>query len=514
MSTRVSSDPTAADWRPADATVQSASSTRPPGAEPPPQRRSLVHAVAWTAGAKWTGQLLTSGITLLVARILTPGDYGLMGMAVLFLGFVRFLSDFGIGGAIVARGEDDEGRLTSLNSWAVLLGLAGAVATLLAAVPLGQFFRQEKLPALMMVMSTTFVISGFRVIPAAVLQRDLRFKLLAGIDLVQALTAGLTTLGLALLGARYWALVLGNVLALALASGITVLYSPHRFTTPNLGKVRPAVTLSRDLTIANVCWYAYSNADFLIVGKVLGQTALGLYNIGWTLAMLIVERVTTIVGGVAPAYLSAARHDLAALRRYLLRISGSISLLTFPISLGLALVADDFCAVVLGPKWSNAIGSLRLLAMYAGLRSLTPIVPQILIVEGENRFVAGNAILAAVVMPAAFWIGARWGVEGVAMAWVLAFPIIAVPQFVRVFAVLQLTAREYVRGIRLPLVSSLIMAAAVAAFRLAAGELVPAMRLAIAVPLGACVYCASLYFVFGARPGTLVAMIRPRAAAS
>lgn len=486
----------------------------PPASPESRPGRSLAQSVAWTAGAKWSGQLLTSGITLLVARILSPSDYGLVGMAVLFLGFVRFLSDFGIGGAVVARREFDGDRLAGLNSFAILLGLAGMLVTMGAAVPLGRFFNQRQLPLLIVVTSVTFFISGFRVLPTAVLQRDLRFKLLAGVDLMQAIVGASITLLLAIAGAGYWALVVGNIVALALASSIVVGVRPLRLGRIESRRLRPTVTMSRDLTIANVCWYVYSNADFLVVGKVLGQAALGFYNIGWTLAMLIVERVTTIVGGVAPAYLSAASKDIAELRRYLLRISSGIALLTLPVSFGLALVADDFCAVVLGNKWAAAAAPLRLLAVYAGVRSLTPIVPQILIVSGEHRFVARIATVAAVVMPVAFWIGARWNVTGVALAWVIAFPLITAPQFVRVFAVLDLSATEYLRALRLPMISSLVMVGMVLGVRYLALDVVPPLRLALSVATGVCAYVAMLYVVFGLRVGGIMSMLRSSPAAA
>lgn len=472
-------------------------------------RRSLGHSVAWTAAGKWTAQALTSGITVVVARILTPSDYGLVGMAALFLGFVRFLSDFGIGGAVVARSDYDRDRLASLNTCAVLLGLAGCVVTIAAAIPLGHFFQQAKLPILIVVMSGSFAVASFRVIPTAVLQRDLRFKLLAGIELLQALSAASITLLLAIVGAGYWALVSGNLVGLLLATVLTIVASPQQFDRPVLSRIRPAVSMSRDLTISSVCWYVYSNADFVVVGKFLGQSALGLYNIGWTIALLIVERVTTIIGGVTPAYLSAAKDDVVELRRYLMKVSETIAMLTFPVSIGLAFVAEDFCTVVLGPRWAAAAVPLRLLALYAGVRSLTPIVPQILIVLGEHRFVARNAMVAAVVMPTGFWIGARWGLAGVAWAWVLAFPVITVPVFARAFRLLSLSPSAYAKAVKVPLLSSLAMAGALAVFRFAAAELYPAARFGLAVVIGAMVYGGSLYGVFGLRLTALVAMIRP-----
>ena len=341
------------------------------------------------------------------------------------------------------------------------------------------------------------------------LQRDFRFKLLAAIDLGQAVLAALITLCLALAGAAYWSIILGNAIAALIAALTTMGFSPQRFGPPDLARLRPSIALSRNITTATLGWYIYSNADFLIVGRMLGQAALGLYNIGWTLAMLIVERVTTLVGGVAPAYLAAAKHDTAELRRYLFRISGTIALLTFPASLGLALVADDFCRVVLGARWIGAIGALRLLAIYAGVRSLGPLLAQMLTVSGEDRFVARNGTAAAIVMPIAFAIGARWGVEGVAVAWVVAYPVVTTPLFLKTMRHLKIRVRDYVDALRPALVSTAVMVLAVLALEWSATGLRPVVRLPLAVAVGAIAYAAVLFAAFRARVQTLVRVLRP-----
>src|SRR5207249_9080683 len=111
--------------------------------------------------------------------------------------------------------------------------------------------------------------------------------------------------------------------------------------------------------IARLCWYASANADFLMAGRILGKAALGLYNVGWTLASVPVDKVATLVGQVTPAFFSAVQTDRAAIRRYLLGITEGIALITFPISLGLALVARDFVLVVLGSKWQASIAPLQ-----------------------------------------------------------------------------------------------------------------------------------------------------------
>jgi PST family polysaccharide transporter len=472
--------------------------------------RSLVRSIAWTAGAKWSGQIVTSGITLLIARILTPADYGLLGMGAVFLGFVRFISQFGVGAAVIITRETNPVRLARLNAFALLCGLVGFSVTAAAAFPLGQFFGTDKLPPVLLISALGFVITAFGSVPGSVLARDLRFRLLATIDVTQALVAAFTTLGLALAGAGYWSLVFGNLIAVTLSTGIIVFKSPQKFAWPDMGELRPAFSISHSVVISSMAWYVYSNADFLVVGRVLGQSALGLYNIGWTVAMLIVERVTSLIGGVTPAYLSAMKHDLGELRRYLFRITESISLITFPVSLGLSLVAADFCTTILGARWTGAIQPLRLLAVYAGIRSLAPIVPQILTVVGEHKFVAKNSVASAIGMPLAFWLGARWGVSGVAWAWVLAYPVIALPIFARGFRALEVRPADYFQSLKPAFVSAATMVAAVLALRLVLPQsTAPVLRLALTVVVGAAVYGGTLLIGFRSRIGALKRALRP-----
>jgi teichuronic acid exporter len=513
--TQINQDaPPASILDPVKAATGDASPTEPTTAPAPAgsRDRSFARSVAWTAGAKWGGQLLTSGITLLVARILVPADYGLVGMAALFLGLVRFLSEFGIGSSVVVMRESNRETLASLNTCAAILGSIGMLVTMAFAIPLGHFFAAPDLPAVIMVSSLGFPIAAIRTLPAAVLQRDFRFKLLAAIDLGQAVSAALITLGLALAGGKYWSIILGNAAAALLASLAVIAFSPQRFGRPQLSKLRPAISLSKNITTATLGWYIYSNADFLVVGKMLGQAALGLYNIGWTLAMLIVERVTTLVSGVAPAYLAAAKHDLTELRRYLFRISGTIALLTFPASLGLALVADDFCRVILGARWMGAIGALRILAIYAGVRSLGPLLAQMLTVSGEDRFVARNGAAAAIVMPVAFVVGARWGVEGVAVAWVIAYPLVTTPLFMKTMRHLEIRVGDYLAALKPAFVSTAVMVVAVLALRFGMVNARPVVRLPLAIVVGAAAYGAALFALFRSRVQTLIRVLRQSAA--
>ena len=405
---------------------------------------SLLRGVAWTAGARWASQGLNWVAWLVVARLLSPEDYGLVGMAAIYLGLVTLLSEFGLGTAVLAVRELSGEQLSQLNGLAVIVGLASLLASCAVAIPLGHFFRAPQLPPVVAAMSATFVITSFKTVPFALLQRDLRFKALALIDLSQALLVAISMVGFAVAGFRYWTLVCGALLGALISTTAVLRLKRLPLAWPRPTALTRATTLSFDVLIGRLCWYASANADFLVAGRVLGKAALGFYNVGWTLASVPVDKITTLVAQVTPAFLAAVQRDRVALRRYVLGITEGIALITFPLALGLALVSRDLVLVILGSKWEGTIAPLRLLAAYAAFRSIMPLLPQVLQIIGDSRFEMWRMVAAAVAMPASFYVaGQRWGAVGLAMAWILVDPLLAVPLYRRLLSRIELSLRAY-----------------------------------------------------------------------
>lgn len=423
---------------------------------------SLLHGLAWTGAAKWCTQLLSWASTLVVARLLTPEDYGLVGMAAIYLGFVTLLSEFGLGTAVVIFRDLSPEQISQLNGLSLLFGLGSFVASCATAVPLGHFFRAPQLPLVVVAMSAAFLITAFKTVPYGLLSRDLRFKALALIDMSQALVLAVSMIAFALAGFRYWTLVLGGVLSALISTGAILKLKHPPFAWPRLRSLRRAMALSSHVIVSRLSWYAYSNADFLVAGRILGRAALGVYDLGWTLANTSVDKVTALVGQVTGPFLSVVQTDHSALRRYLLRITEGTALLTFPVSIGVALVAKDFVLLALGPKWEGTIAPLQLLAVYAGLRSITPLLAQVLVTIKDSKFVMWNSVVSAIVMPVSFYVaGSRWGTIGLGMTWVLVYPLIASAFFWRVFRNIELPAREYFTVLWPALSGTALMAAVV-----------------------------------------------------
>ena len=256
-------------------------------------------------------------------------------------------------------------------------------------------------------------------------------------------------------------MVLGFLVSSLTEALLTSYWKRHEFAIPNIVRIRRELKYSRQVLFSGVAWYAYDNADFAVAGRVLGGTALGNYTVAWTIASAPVEKIANLVTDVTPAFFSAVQTDKAELRRYLLRLTEVISFVTIPASFGLALVADHLVPALLGPKWIGVIGPLRLLGVFVAGRSVATILPNLLTAIGDARFVMWATIGSAIVMPIVFFIGARWGTNGIAAAWVVAYPPIMVPMYYWVFHKTGMRLMEYVSVIMPVLSASIIMAVVV-----------------------------------------------------
>ncbi len=472
--------------------------------------RSLLHGLAWTSGAKWGSQLLSWASTVIVARLLTPEDYGLVGMASIYLGLVTMLSEFGLGTTVLALRDLSEEQLAQLNGFALLFGLGSFALSCLAAWPLGTFFRSPELPAVVIVMSVTFIITSFRIVPGALLRRELRFRELAVIDTVSAMTLAVALIAFAYFGFRYWTLVIGGVLSTTLSTVQILRLRRLRVARPRASTLQHAMRFSGHILTSRLSWYAYSNADFVIAGRLLGKAALGVYDFAWTLANVPIEKITVLIGQVAFPIFAAVQHEPAELRRYLLRLTEGLALLTMPASVGMALVAPDFVSVFLGPRWSGAVRPLELLAIFVGFRSVIPLFAQILNVIRDSRFAMYTSLLSAVVMPVSFYfMGRRWGTPGLALAWMTVYPVLAFFQYWRVSRRIALSTSDYLRALWPAVSSTTVMSMAVWGTKTVIGAHVPGpVVLGVQVGIGAVVYSVMCLTVHRRRLVAFVEVVR------
>ncbi len=471
--------------------------------------RSMAQAVAWNAAAKWITQILSWLSTIVVARLLTPSDYGVVGMAGLYLGLAMVVSQAGLSEAVIALRDLTRHKIAQLNTVAVLSGIALVGITCSLATPVARFFSAPQLRFVVIVVSVQYLINAFQVIPRALLQKELRFQLLASLEVARVFGQIIATVSLALLNFGYWSLVLGHILGTAASAGLTMYYRRHEFAFPNFTQLRRELRFSGHLTLSGAGWYAYSNSDFLVAGRMLGQVPLGDYTLAWTISSAPLEKIGNLVIGVTPAFFSAVQHDKGELRRYLSRLTEALAYMVVPASIGMALLADYLVPALLGPKWMGVIGPLRLLGLLVAFRALATLPGKVLTAVGEARFMMWTTVASALILPAAFLIGSHWGSNGIAAAWVIMYPPLMLPVYYKAFKHIGMTIREYASTVMPAVGASLIMAGTVFLVRGMMPTTAPLLlRLSFLVGIGAACYCAVLYGIHRDRLSRLFRTIR------
>jgi PST family polysaccharide transporter len=466
--------------------------------------------VAWTGGARYLGQIFRWGTTIFVARLLSPDDYGLIGMTTLFSGVVALLAEFGVSSSVVRLRDLNEEQLGQLNGLSLVISVLAVLVSVAMAIPLSRFFGRQELVAIIPVSSLGFVLTSFQTVPSGVLQREMQFKTIAGIELTGAVLLASLVLLLAMTGAGYWALVLPSLVVGVVNAVRFRRLVPVRLRWPKLNKIREAYAYSLWIITGRVASYVLYTADFLMVGRLLGSAPLGNYTFAWDLANTPNDQINALVARVSGSFYANLQSDRRELTRLFLTLLEGVSALSVPLIIGLATVAPDFVLTVLGSKWAAAIPILQTLCLFTVLRVFSILLSPLLLMSGDARFQARVSILGLIYMPPMFYFaGTHWGAQGVAIAWLIGFPPLLLIQYFKATERLDIRIGSVLGALLPTLTGTLIMSLVVLylASALPTG-MTHLARLVTLVSVGAGSYVLVLVALFGSRVSGFARTIR------
>ena len=457
---------------------------------------SLARSLAWRAIADWTSQILTWASLLIVVRLLTPADFGLVGMAVVLVPYLKFITEFGIPRTVVTLRDLTDDQLAQLNSVTTLLSLACFGLACLLAKPMELFFRTPGLALVVIVTCLAVIPQGLRAVSEGLLSKEMRFPLLSLYDAIRSIVAAIVTLAMAYFGYGYWSLVWGNVIGTAVRCVLVLRARPFPYARPVYSAIREPLRFGWHVLVSIVALNSYERLDNVTAGRVLGRSALGFYAMAWNLAYVPLEKVTSLVTTVLPTYFAAVQKDMVALRRYVRTLTEGMALATFPATVGLGLVARELIPVALGKRWEGVIAPLEVLSVYVAVRSIIPVLGRVLTAVGNARFVMWNDLAALCFLPVAFYVGSHWGVAGIAWGWVVGYPFVAIPLCIKAFKTIGMTFREYLQALRPALDGTIVMALAVGALKWGLPHAIPlVVRLILEILTGAMAYAGTVFLV-------------------
>jgi O-antigen/teichoic acid export membrane protein len=430
-------------------------------------KHQLVSGVLWMTVVRALSQSITWIITIVVVRLLTPHDYGLMGMATLVSGFLALFSEIGLGVAIIQRPNLRDDQLSNL-SWVIFSvhGLFFAVLVVFAPA-IAAYFGEPRLVDVVRVMATGFILQGIGAPSSFLLQRRMAFRDKALSELVGNVSGGISTLIAAVGGAGVWSLVVGYIVQQLVTNALYCVRAPFplrlSFSTRGL---RDYVGFGGQVATARVLWYISSNADFAIVGRLLGSVQLGFYGMAFQFSSIPLDRLVAIVTQVAFPTFSSLQHDDDRLRRYYVKLTSTVALVTFPMLIGLALIADAAVPLLLTSKWTPIVVPLQILCVVSCFRAVEMLCHPLVVAKGRPQVSLWNSLLQAVVLPIAFILGVLYGgLQGIAVAWLVTRPFIFLFVTTLTLRTIQLPFLAYLNALRHPIAGCLVMALAVVTTR-------------------------------------------------
>jgi len=429
-------------------------------------KKQAASGARWTTASTVTSTALNFLRLAILARLLSPQDFGLMAMIMVVIGFAQAYADMGISNAIIYRQDATRDQLSSLYWLNIIAGVAVFIIVLAANPLIVAFYKEPRLASLLPWAALVYLVTPIGQQFQILLQKNLLFRPLAIIEMISAICGLITAVGFALAGAGVFSLILGQLAD----SGIRAL----SLAGIGLGKWRPRIRFNRSDLQGYLGFgfyqmgersisYLNSNLDKLLIGSLLGAQALGYYSVAWNLAIQPVVRINPIITKVAFPIFAKVQRDVETLRKGYLSVLKMLSSINFPLLVGMAATAPVFIAVVFGQEWLPAVFLLRVLAFVALLRSMGNPVGSLLLAKGRADLAfKWNVMLFVTQLPGVYLGVKLGGMPGVALALIGLQICYFYPSYrILVQPLINCTLRDYLTSMSRAFIYSLIMGGAI-----------------------------------------------------
>jgi O-antigen/teichoic acid export membrane protein len=439
------------------------------------------------------------GSMMALARLLEPTDFGLVGMVTALTGVLNLFRDFGLSSATVQRKDVTEEQISTLFWINTLVGLILGLLLMSMAPLIVAFYHQPHLLWVTIVLATAFIFNGAGVQHTALLERQMRFTLLAAIDMISLICGTLIGIGMALARLRYWALV-GTAVSIPLITTISLWcatgWIPGR-PRSRIG-LRSMAQFGGAFTLINVIVYFAYNIEKVLLGRYWGATSVGIYGRAYQLANLPIENLNTAFGGVAFSGLSRVRDDANRFRSYFLRGYSLVLAMTIPITIGAALFANDLILALLGPKWINVVEIFRLLTptilIFALINPLSWLTFSLGMIGRNLKIV----LVLTPLMIGGYVMGLPYGPKGVALGYSAVMMLWALPHIAWCVRGTVISLRDILISVSRPLISGIIAALPALGVQSLLGQsLAHLPRLILETAVLAAAYLLVLFYVMG-----------------
>jgi O-antigen/teichoic acid export membrane protein len=468
------------------------------------------------SGVKWNGLAIGIITSLqfvkvpILAHLLSPSDFGLMGMIMVFIGFAQSFADMGVSNAIIFRQDTTKDQLSSLY-WLNIFAAVFVFCIVCMCAPLiVKFYHEPRLSHLLYLTALIFLISPLGQQFQILLQKELKFDVLAKIQITATIVNMTVTIGLAFAGLGVYSLIWGQLaassvkVALLCGSGWQEWKPSLHFAKDDL---RGYMSFGFYQMGERAINYLSANMDYLLIGRFLGPAALGFYTLAYEMVIFPLSKINPVITRVMFPIFSKIQGDNNAFRVGYGKVMNYITLVSFPMMAGMFFVAPEFITLFFGEKWEPSIMVLQILCMVGAFKSLGNPIGVVLLAKGRADIGFFWNILAMILVIFTVMIGANWGINGVAfgiLALQLPFFLIIQPIVNRL---IEMKFIQYLKSVRTPFVCSAVMIIGIIFLKLCMKNLSAPIVFTSTIISGAIVYISAFFLIDKNTFREIVAMV-------
>jgi len=425
----------------------------------------VAKGATWLAFFKLLSQIFSWIITILVARILIPGDYGLMEMSTIITGYAMMFSELGLGSAIIQRQNITENEMSSIF-W-FMLGISTLMASLcfVVAYPTAFIFHENRVIPLTQAVSVLFIITGLQIVPLNLMRKDLEFKKIGLIEMTGAGISSLAMYMLAYMGAGVWTLLGGHIIREFIK--LVLLYINKRWLPKaymNFSEVRSYLGFGINVAAGRSFFYVYDKADRFFAGRAWSTQLLGYYSFALQLAKIPTEKIVSLINMVSFPAFSQFQGSPERFNSFYLNIIKVTMVIVLPIFVGGFMVGEDIVRILLDSKWLPIIPLFKYLCLAQIFVSLTALNNMVHIAQGRPMWSLYFNLICTIFMPISFYFATRHNLNSILIPWFTTYLAISCAWVMITLSKIGIRFLTYVKYLLKPVFAVIVMSFAILLF--------------------------------------------------
>lgn len=391
-------------------------------------KQKVLSGTKWIAVTNIFKQVLQIVSLMVFARLLSPDDFGMFAILMIFVGFLEMFTDMGTSAALIHVEKPSDKLLSSIFYLNIFVGLLLCIILIFLSTPISLFFENPKLEELLQIISLSFIIASFGIVQKALYEKQLDFKRVTLIESFSVFVGIGAGIGSAIYGLGVYSLIVQTLLSSIV--GVVLMWFASSWRPLiyfSLNEIKNIWGYTSNLFSFNLINYFARNADNILIGKFLGSSALGAYSLAYKIMLYPLQNITRILIRILFPAFSKIKDDNEKFKKAYLRVIFFIALVSFPLMSGLMSTSTLFVHIFLGDKWHNLASLIVILAPIGMIQSIVSTTGSIYMAKGNTKLLFKVGTISTIITVTFFIAGIPFGVEGVAFAYLLSNLIILYP---------------------------------------------------------------------------------------